>query len=76
MSQFSMSDQDESRHIVGVKCPNGHITYFDKRRICPESGTFVRRVIRRGGVELDEIYLTCEHCDAEVVVRVDCEGYK
>jgi hypothetical protein len=24
----------DSRHIFGVRCKNGHITYFDKRRVC------------------------------------------
>ncbi len=69
--------EEASGHIFGVKCPrDGHVTYFDKRRVCPDSGTFVRRVVRRGGVELDEIYLKCEQCGQELVVPVDCEGYK
>ncbi len=25
---------DESRHIFGVRCKNGHVSYFDKRRVC------------------------------------------
>jgi hypothetical protein len=67
-----------SRHIFGVRCPNGHITYFDKRRVCPASGDFVRNVVRRAGVDLDKIHLKCGQagCDQEMVVPVDCEGYK
>ena len=67
---------DESRHIFGARCPNGHITYFDRRRVCPDSGTFVRQIVHRGGTELDEIYLKCETCGCEFSVPVDCEGYK
>jgi formate dehydrogenase maturation protein FdhE len=76
MTQISQTSEAVSPHLFGVKCANGHITYFDKRRVCPASGTLVRRVVRDGDTELDELYLKCETCDAEVVVRVDCEGYK
>jgi predicted enzyme related to lactoylglutathione lyase len=65
-----------SRHVFGIRCPNGHVTYFDKRRVCPDCGTLVRRVVRRGGLALDELALECEECGCEMVVTVDCEGYK
>jgi len=70
------SDRETSRHIFGVRCPDGHVTYFDRRRVCPDSGTFVRNVVRRAGAELDEIALECRECGHEMFVTVDCEGYK
>jgi len=30
---------DETRHIFGVRCKNGHVTYFDKRRVCALSSS-------------------------------------
>lgn len=66
---------EESRHIVGVRCKNGHITYFDKRRICPDEATIVRSV-QRAGLELDERDLTCGECGVAVKVHVDCRGYR
>jgi len=66
----------ESRHIFGVRCRNGHITYFDKRRVCSAQSAIVRRLTQRAGKELDELVLTCEQCGEETMVPVDCEGYK
>ncbi len=68
--------EDESRHIFGAKCRNGHITYFDKRRVCPKAGGVLRNTVECGGVELDELYLKCGQCGEDMIVRVDCEGYK
>jgi hypothetical protein len=68
--------ENASRHIFGARCQCGHVTYFDRRRVCPASSTFQRNIVRRADAELDEIYLPCEACDEEMVVRVDCEGYK
>jgi hypothetical protein len=64
---------DESRHIIGVRCKNGHVTYFDKRRICNDKVNTIR--VMRAGVELDQRDLTCGECGTEVSVRVDCRGY-
>ncbi len=67
---------DESRHIFGVRCKNGHVTYFDKRRVCGAYKEFPREITQRAGLELDELHLKCEQCGLEVVSRVDCRGYK
>lgn len=68
---------DDRQHMLRVRCPNGHITYFDKRRICTESSYFVRSVRDdEAGHELDELALPCGQCDAVVKVRVDCGGYR
>ncbi len=66
---------EDSRHIIGVRCKNGHITYFDKRRICSDEATVVRSV-QRAGLELDERDLTCGECGVAVKVHVDCRGYR
>lgn len=65
---------DESRHIIGVRCKNGHVTYFDKRRICNDKVNVIR--VTRAGVELDQRDLTCGTCGAEMSVHVDCRGYR
>ncbi len=65
---------EESRFIVGVRCKNGHVTYFDKRRICNDQVNVIR--VMRAGVELDQRDLTCGECGAEMSVRVDCRGYR
>lgn len=64
---------DDTRHIFGVRCKNGHISYFDKRVVC----TAARSVIR-GPKESpqDELHLICKTCKVEVVDYQDCRDYK
>ncbi len=57
----------EARHLFGVRCKNGHITTFDRRKVCSQ-----RKEIMRG---LDELILNCSTCGVEMAVDVDCEGY-
>lgn len=75
-----MSDQEQNDNpIFGVTCANYHISYFDKRKVCPKSKeVIIRRVVQEDDKELDELILTCktEGCGKKIKVRVDCEGYK
>lgn len=57
----------DARHLFDVRCKNGHITTFDKRKVCSE-----RTEIMRG---LDELILPCATCSEKMAVDVDCEGY-
>lgn len=65
-----------SRHTFGATCRNGHITYFDKRRVCSAYKEVPRDIRQSAGQELDELHLKCDTCGGEVVARVDCRGYK
>jgi len=66
----------QSRHIFGVRCRNGHISYFDKRRVCSAYKEVPREMRQSAGIELDELLLKCDRCGVEVVAREDCRGYK
>jgi hypothetical protein len=63
----------EAGSIFSVTCQNGHVSYFDKRRVCSSNN---RKVVRGDGAELDELYLKCSHCDEEMIVHVNCEDYR
>lgn len=67
---------DDRQHMLGVRCPNGHVTYFDKRRICTEHAYFVRSLRDEDGREVDELALPCGQCGTRVKVRLDCGGYR
>jgi len=68
---------DDRQHMLGVRCPNGHVTYFDKRRICTDKTAFVRTLVRdEAGRELDRLALPCDACDEITTIRVDCRGYQ
>jgi hypothetical protein len=64
---------NEAERIFGVTCRNGHVSYFDKQRVCSSNN---RKVIRGDGTELDELYLKCSQCDDDMIVHVNCEGYQ
>jgi len=66
----------QSRHIFGVRCRNGHVTYFDKRLVCSAYKEVPRESRQSAGIELDELHLKCGQCGVEVVAREDCRGYK
>jgi len=69
-----------TQHIFGKECPIcGQISYYDKRVVCTDDGSVVRRVIFRGddGKEKHKLFLKCKHdsCNAEIVHEEDCEDY-
>ncbi len=77
---------DEARHapqkspgyVFGVRCPKGHVSYYDKRETCPKSSNVTRRTVFRDARSVDEILLRCKTpgCGEEFYAEVDCEGYK
>lgn len=63
---------NDARHIIGVQCGKcGHISYFDKRRICAPSGW-----VMRGANDRHRMDLPCKHCSHLIPTDVDCEGYR
>ncbi len=66
----------DSRHIFGVICKKGHVSYFDKRDVCKASVQVPRKLVQSADKELDELHLTCDTCGVEVIARVDCGGYR
>jgi TIR domain len=72
-SQSAFRPQD-AQYIFGVRCKNGHVSYFDKRVVCSANRSFPR-LANPAAKELDELHLTCETCGVEIFARVDCEGF-
>ncbi len=66
-------------HRFPVRCPNpdcGHVTWFDKRRVCGQDGWIKRATVVRDGRTLARLTLVCEQCGEEMIHEVDCEGYR
>ena len=75
--------EDDARHstanpdyVFGARCPKGHVSYYDKRKVCPKSGTIIRRMLLRDDRQVEEIYLRCKTCGEDFFVEVDCKGYQ
>jgi hypothetical protein len=73
---ISPSQIQDTRSQFGVRCKNGHISYFDKRYVCKATYQVPRGVTPYAEKELDELSLSCTTCGETVIARVDCEGYK
>jgi hypothetical protein len=70
------SSARDSRHTFGVRCKNGHVTYFDRIEVCTVYTKFPREIRQSAGQELDEVIVKCETCGVEVAARVDCSKYR
>ena len=66
----------DAHHIFGVRCKNGHVSYFDRRDVCRAYIQVPREIVQDDGKELDELHLKCNICGIEVIKRVDCGEYK
>jgi hypothetical protein len=67
--------QDASAQF-GVRCKNGHVSYFDKHYVCKTTYQVPRGVTLHAKKELDELILSCTTCGETIIAHVDCEGYK
>jgi hypothetical protein len=63
---------EDARFIMGITCPKGHITYYDRRRLCHDE-VIAQRIVR-AGLELDTRDLPCgtDGCGAVMHVPIDC----
>jgi hypothetical protein len=74
-SAMAAAQAGAPHHRFGVRCKNGHVTYFDRRRACGDYYQVPRVAVRRAGTSLSELYLPCNQCSEKTKVRVDCEDY-
>ena len=65
--------RDYTPHRFLARCPAGHETEFDRREVCGRAGTIYRSADRTA---LDRLLLTCAVCGQQMIVAVDCEGYR
>lgn len=72
---FSPAD---AQYIFGVRCKQGHVSYFNKRDECQKHRGVQRVQKTEGGKVLDELVLKCQtpSCGETVVAYIDCGGLK
>jgi hypothetical protein len=77
-SQVSIAppQTQDNRSTFGVRCKNGHVSYFDKRYVCKATEQVLRGPAQHTAKELDELILSCTTCGETMIAHVDCEGYK
>ncbi len=73
MAHTSRGDASRGPDLFRVRCPNGHVSQHDRREVC-EPG---RELLIRGlAGRRDKVLLYCDQCPEEILVEVDCEGYR
>lgn len=77
LQPYLSSPPAQNGHVVGVRCRQHHISWYDKREICSANSLFKRQIVYRGGERLTELLLPCTAagCTEATVYTVDCEGY-
>jgi hypothetical protein len=68
----------DRQHMIGVTCPDGHVSYFDRRILCDQSRPF-KRTMERAGERVEEtVYMVCsaDGCSHEVKILLDCKAYR
>ena len=71
----SLPPSGNASDIFGVRCKNGHISYFAKRIVCTAYKDVLRVLKPSAKKPLDELWLKCSICGVDVVAYVDCENY-
>ena len=68
---------DEQRFMIGVRCELGHVSYYDRRRICADESVIMRSRVRAGEREVDEFYVKCREpgCDKVHKLQINCGEY-
>ncbi len=66
----------DTQSLFGVNCTKcGHITTYDRRKVCAQKQTIASPISGSGKKALDELELTCGQCGHKMIRHVDCEGY-
>lgn len=68
--------QDESRHIVAARCPNGHLTHFDRRILCTDKSVVYRQGREDAPPAGTDMYVRCGTCGEAMIITVDCAEYR
>lgn len=70
-------DFRDPRYFFGARCRNGHVSWFDKRKVCNAGSIVYRGAQASANVKLTELSLPCQQlaCGLSVTVFIDCEGF-
>ena len=69
--------QDDRQHMIGVTCPDKHVSYFDKRKLC-SGESIIRRIFeRKDGQEVEMFYVACKTpgCTHQMKIQLECGEY-
>lgn len=68
---------DDRPYMIGVRCKNGHVSYYDRRRVCSDKSEFMRERVRVGGRDVERFYVPCRTpgCGEKSTIEIDCGEY-
>jgi hypothetical protein len=65
-------------YMIGVRCKQGHVSYYDRRRVCSDKSEFMRETVRVGDRSVERFYVPCrtEGCtERRIALEIDCGEY-
>lgn len=68
---------DDRQFMIGVRCADGHVSYYDRRRICADESVVMRGSVRAADRGVDEFYVKCREPGCEQVhkLQINCGEY-
>jgi hypothetical protein len=68
---------DDRPFMIGVRCKYGHVSYYDRRRVCSGESVLMRERVRDGAHAAERFYVSCRTagCGERVTLQIDCGEY-
>lgn len=68
---------DDRPYMIGVRCAQDHVSYYDLRRVCSGESVLLRTRERAGDREVEMFYVACRTpgCGERVKFPLDCGEY-
>ncbi len=72
---LNLADRND---MFGVRCRHGHVSYYDRRRVCSEGNEFMRESFCVGEHRKERFFVPCrtEGCsERRLVLELDCAEF-
>ena len=69
--------EDDRQHMIRVTCPDGHVSYFDKRKLCSGESVIWRIFERKDNQAVEMFYVACKTpgCTHQMKIQLECGEY-
>lgn len=64
--------------MIGVRCRYGHVSYYDRRRVCSDQNEFMRETVRVDGRSTERFFVPCRTngcMERQLTLEIDCEEF-
>jgi hypothetical protein len=65
-------------YMIGVRCKHGHVSYYDRRRVCNDQSQFMRETVRVDERKTERFFVPCrtQGCtEKRLTLEIDCQEF-